>query len=101
MRCEADTRPVTSRETFLDAIEAYARWSFGGGGTLPTVAREINYEPHQISLAEACGLVWNCTDILPGMVAETIETDLELPIRKRTYAAAARAMLSALKRQSA
>jgi hypothetical protein len=92
--------PGHIRETFLDAIEAYARWSFGGGGTLPTVVREINYEPHQISLAEACGLVWNCTDILPGTVFETIVTDLELTIRKRSYAAAARAMLCALKRQS-
>jgi hypothetical protein len=69
----------------------------GGGGPLPTVTREIRYEPHQISLAEACGLVWNCTDILPGQ-AVTMIADLDLgSIRRRTYAAAARAMLSALK----
>jgi hypothetical protein len=90
--------PGHIRETFLEATNAYSDWSFSDGGPLPTVTREIRCEPHQISIAEACRLVWNCTDILPGVAFNTVaDEQLGLPIRRRTYAAAARAMLNALK----
>jgi hypothetical protein len=91
--------PGHIRDTFLEAIDAYADWSYRDGGEPPpTVTREIRYEPHQISLADACRLVWNCTDILPGSAFDTIAAeDLSLPMRRRTYASAARAMLGALK----
>jgi hypothetical protein len=89
--------PGDITETFLEAIDAYAAWFQGGKGTLPTVARETKYVPHQIGLTEACGLVWNCTDILPGAAFATIAEDLALPVHSRTYAAAARALLADLK----
>jgi hypothetical protein len=56
--------PGHIRATFLEAVEAYVNWS--AGDQTPTVTREIRYEPHQIGLADACRLVWNCTDVLPG-----------------------------------
>jgi hypothetical protein len=90
--------PGHVRDTFLQAIQAFADWD--GEGAPPTVCREIKYAPHQISIAEACGLVWNCTDILPGSAFDAI-ADLELPVALRTYAAAARAMLAKLKEDAA
>ena len=94
MPMQSGHAPGHIRDTFLEAIQAYADWS--GDGAPPTVCREIKYIPHQISIAKACGLVWNCTDILPGAAFDMI-ADLELPAGSRTYAAAARAMLAKLK----
>jgi hypothetical protein len=50
---------------------------------------EINYEPTSITLSEACGLVWQCTDTMPGWVFGLLE---ELGPKSHTYAAAARAL---------
>ena len=100
MRRRSGHAPGHIRDTFLEAIEAYDGWYRSGGGQLPTVTREIRYEPHQISLTEACGLVWNCTDLLSGHAFDTM-TDIceeqDVPLRRRTYAAAAEAMLTMLK----
>ncbi len=87
--------PGHIRDTFLEAIKAYASWS--PGDHPPTVTREIRYRLSEISLPGACRLVWNCTDVLPGQAFDTLTRDRELPIHRRTYAAAARAMLAALK----
>jgi hypothetical protein len=65
-------------------------------GPEPLVEFEVNFEPRPIPISKACGLVWNCSDILPGNVRDIlIEHDI-VPGR-RTYAAAARAMLVKLK----
>jgi hypothetical protein len=87
--------PGHVRDTFLEAVEAYVNWV--PGEPSPTVTREIRYEPHQISLADACRLVWNCTDVLPGDAFNALTGRGELAIQRQTYAAAARAMLAALK----
>jgi hypothetical protein len=81
--------------TFLDAIDAIYYW---GEGPMPTV----NCQRCQISLAEACRLVWHCTDLLPGIhrmqLAEIGETcGIELSERQ-TYATAARIPLATLNR---
>jgi hypothetical protein len=78
--------PGHIRISFLDAICAFHDWSMSDGDQPPrTVTREIKWEPHQISLAEACGLVWNCTDVLPGSAFDMIaDEDIGLPIRRRT-----------------
>jgi hypothetical protein len=82
--------------TFLDAIDAIYYWD--EGGPIPTVS----CERCQISLAEACRLVWHCPDLLSGIhrmqLAEIGETcGIELSDRQ-TYATAARILLSALNR---
>ena len=87
--------PGHIRTPFLEAIEAYVGWS--SGDPPPTVTREIKFKPFEISLAAACRLVWNCTDILPRSAFSTLTQDCDLPIRRQTYAAAARAILAALK----
>ena len=48
------------------AIEAFCAWD--GKSPAPTVSFEARYKSRQISLANACGLVWNCSDILPDSV---------------------------------
>ena len=88
--------PGHIRETFLEAVCAYHDGLFGGESP-PTVTLEINYEPHPISVAKACGLVWNCTDILPRHVVTILRDDCELPLRRHTYAAAAQAILAEIR----
>jgi hypothetical protein len=56
--------PGHVQDTFLAAVEAFYRWR--RGQPEPTVEYEINYVPHEIPISRACGLVWNCSDILPG-----------------------------------
>jgi hypothetical protein len=90
------------RETFLDAIHVFAKWCCSDdwpSSPLPTVTREIRYEPHEISLAAACGLVWHCTDILPRFFVEMLTENCGLRSGRRTYAAAAHAILAELKRE--
>jgi hypothetical protein len=68
--------------------------------TAPTVEHELNYKPQRISLARACGLVWNCTDIVPGDIADLL-FDEGLAAKRRTYGAIARAILDDLKARAA
>jgi hypothetical protein len=57
--------PGHIRETFLAAIEAYEQTP--SGQRPPRIPHQINYRERQISIAEACGLVWGCTDIMPAL----------------------------------
>jgi hypothetical protein len=83
--------PDHVRDTFLAAIEAYENWN--DGEPEPTVEFEVGYVPRQIPISKACGLVWNCTDILPGLAWDSVEgTDLIEDVKHRTYGAVARAM---------
>jgi hypothetical protein len=84
--------PGHVRDTALAAFEAWLHWN--GDGPEPTVEYEIHYEPHQIPISRACGLVWNCIDIVPGGLVDQITRDELLPIRSRTYAALARAIVA-------
>ena len=84
--------PGHVRDTALAAFEAWLHWN--GDGPEPTVEYEVHYEPHQIPISRACGLVWNCTDIVPGWIVDQIVRDELLPIRSRTYAAVARAIIA-------
>jgi hypothetical protein len=83
--------PGHVRDTFGEAIEAFARWR--AGTPEPLVNFEINYVPHAIPISRACGLVWNCTDIVPGCLFDELDAE-RLGIKRRTYAACARAMLA-------
>ena len=79
------------RETFFRALEAFVAWD--GEEPEPSVEFEINYEPRPISISKACGLVWNCSDILPGLAQPDLEqAGFIEDMRSWTYGAAARAM---------
>lgn len=93
--------PGHYRECFANAVDDFYDWFYAQkAGAPPMAVFEIGYVPHEIPLARACGFVWCCTDIMPGsmfgLVREVAEA-LDLPLRSRTYAAAARIVAAALK----
>jgi hypothetical protein len=88
--------PGHVRETFGNAVEAYCQWQ--PGEPEPVVEFEVNYEPRQIPISKACGLVWNCSDIMPGLLWSYVEdTDIIKDVRHQTYGAVARAMYARIK----
>lgn len=86
--------PGHIRDTFCAAIDAFI--SSDEGEPLPLVSYDIHYRERQISIAEACRLVWNCTDILPSIEFRWLNDSLKEPPVTQTYAAAARALLREL-----
>jgi hypothetical protein len=80
---------------FQEAIDAFANWN--EGEPEPMVTYEIDYEPHQITISQSCGLLWNCKDILPSQYYDWLR-DCAVEPKLHTYAAAARAMLESIKR---
>jgi hypothetical protein len=86
------------RDCFIAAIEAFYKWK--EGEPEPTVEFEINYEPVQIPISEACGLVWNCTDTLPGSDFGILKS-CGIEPKRQSYAAAAHALLEAIKEATA
>ena len=84
------------RDAFLSAIDAYMDWE-AGGEPEPTVKYEVQYVTRQIPISEACRLVWNCTDIMPGSAYYRLRDDAELEMKSSTYAACARAMYAVIK----
>jgi len=90
--------PSHVRRTFLDAIDAFVDWE--DGAPEPKVEFEAKFDTRQISISEACGLVWNCTDILPSDARSALGyADITLQT-SWTYAAAAHAMLASIKKGS-
>ncbi len=87
--------PDHVRDTFIEAVMAWCDWN--GEPPEPLITREVNFEPTAISISRACGLVWNCTDALSGDEYAYLQ-DAGLPMRKSTYAAAARALVADIKR---
>jgi hypothetical protein len=87
--------PGHVRNAFIAAVEAYE--ATNPGEKPPRVLFEVEYRDRTISVAQACGLVWYCTDVLPGTVFDALCGILDNPPRWPTYAAAAKALLAALK----
>jgi hypothetical protein len=69
----------------------------------PSVDLEIDYVPRQVPISRALGLVWNCTDVVPGGLFARIQEEATEPfadepaIKRRTYAACARAVLRTIR----
>ena len=95
----------------MEASEAWKYWN--PGDPEPTVILEPNYEfegnpgavernatksDRLLTVSQVCGLVWNCTDILPGCWFQELQ-DCGLDLKRRTYAAAARAIKEACRIQ--
>lgn len=74
-------------EIFQLAVQVFAT---GWWGEPPT----IKYDEQELTLGDACCLVWNCSDILPGSVFDELRGTLDM--KSSTYAAAARAMKASL-----
>ena len=82
------------RDVFLSAIDAYLDWEPGEPEPM------VDFVARPIPISRACGIVWNCSDILPSGAVNSLEW-CGIDLSRRTYAAAARAMLAAIKDQVA
>jgi hypothetical protein len=83
-----------------EAFEAYLDWN--GAAPEPQVEYEDGHEPCSIPISKACGLVWNCRDIVPGDLFDVLYDVFkyrERTLGSRTYAACARAILEDIKEQ--
>jgi len=93
--------PGQHRAAFLEAVETFCAWD--SKDPAPTVSFEARYKSRKISLSKACGLVWNCSDILPDSVFRDVVALCEfagVPTPQiRTYAAAARALRPVMNRE--
>jgi hypothetical protein len=92
--------PGHVRDTAINAFEAWIHWN--GKAPEPSVEYEVNYVPEQITITRALGLVWNCTDIIPGNLFDRLQEEItgradEPTIKRRSYAACARAVLQTMR----
>jgi hypothetical protein len=90
--------PGHVRDTFLSAIDAYLAWE--QGEPEPIVDFEVRDEARPITISQVCEMVWNCADCLPSDALDTLDR-CGLELNRRTYAAAARTLLPAIKNQLA
>jgi hypothetical protein len=74
------------RDAFLNAIEEFLRWT--GESPEPTV----EFEDRTITISAACGMLWNCTDVLPHASRDAL-SDYG---RQSSYAVAARCIKRAI-----
>jgi hypothetical protein len=81
--------PGHVRDAFDAAVEAFVEWK--NGSSEPFVDFEINYVPHAIPISRVCAMLWNCNDIIPGLLFDEL-VGSGLDIKRRTYAACARAI---------
>ena len=88
--------PGHLRDAFIEAIDAYCGWE--PGTPEPTVEVEFGYVPRPMTLTQVCGLMWNCTDILPSLEVGALEHH-GIELQRSTYAAAARAMKFAIENE--
>jgi hypothetical protein len=88
--------PGHLRDAFIGGIEAYCDWE--PGTPEPTVAVEFGHVPRQMTLSELCGVMWSCSDFLPGHEVGQLE-GCGIELRTHTYAAAARAMKFAIENE--
>ena len=75
--------PGDLRDVFLEALDAYL---YRGKNV-----RVVEYRDQKVPLNRVCGLLWNCTDILPGAEAHALRDEVGDERSIETYAQAARA----------
>ena len=88
--------PGYLRDSFLEAIDGCESWE--SDETEPTI--EVGYSGEQLSVSEIFRKLWNCTDIMPGNDFDYL-ANMDVYPKKRTYAAAARALLEHYKNEIA
>lgn len=77
--------PNDIRDAFLEAIEAFEKWK--DGESEPTV----DVDGSDIPISQVCGLLWNCTDILPGAAVVSLrDLDSDNELQRSSYAGGAR-----------
>lgn len=83
--------PSDVRDSFQEAVEAISTWPPGS----PEPWVELRAE--QVPAAYVCGLLWNCTDQMPGDLVRSV-VSLAPDCRGSTYACAARSLKPIIRR---
>jgi hypothetical protein len=73
--------PGHLRDAFVAAVDAFEAWNDGE----PEPIVEVGYRETPITISAVFGLLWNCSDIMPGWLCQQIE-DLMPHGRCSTYA---------------
>jgi hypothetical protein len=60
--------PGHLREAFCAAVDAYAAWE--ADDPIPEV--EVGYNEVPMRIDDVFGLMWNCTDVMPGILGQQI-----------------------------
>jgi hypothetical protein len=82
-----------ARDIACEAFDAWVRWHPALGHPEPMIdCSQHTDEPTELSMSDACRLVWNDTGTVPGLYCDPLITE-QLPIKRRTYAACARAIV--------
>lgn len=88
------------REAFSDAVDAFEQWQ--DGEPEPSIA--VGYDETPMRLSAVAGLLWNCTDIMPGMLCQQINDLVPIGSECRqgsTYAKGARHLRALIATESA
>jgi hypothetical protein len=86
--------PGDIRDAFGRAVDAFVAWRQGTTAAEP----EIEVREKQFTIREVCVLLWNCRDIVPGLLFDDIVQIARLAEdapKSRTYAACARVLARA------
>ncbi len=75
------------RATYFRAFEAFVETD---GDLDAQIEHEINYEQVMITVRQACGMMWGCTDVIPNLAYDELRDFLGKDFG-RTFANAARA----------
>ncbi len=76
--------PGDVRDAFLEAVDAFLEWDEVGDE--PT----IDVRGKDLTISAVCGLVWNCSDCLPGGTREALYAFAGNDQRITSYAIGAR-----------
>jgi hypothetical protein len=96
------------RELFMEAVEAWKNWNDGEPEPTLVLEPQLEFEgnpgatdrnakrkPRTLTISQVCGLLWNCSDILPGGFFRDLQ-DCGLELKRQTYACAVRAIKQAI-----
>jgi hypothetical protein len=87
-------RCLATRDAFTEAIPAFTDWQ--PWEPEPKINLWVDFEPIEITISEACGLVWRCKERLPSHDFDRL-LECGIKLKNVSYSAAARALRTANK----
>lgn len=100
-RLRSGHAPGDLRDTFCEAIDLLEEWEPENGEPM------VDLRGQTVPLTKVCGLLWNCTDIMPDEAVTDLHVWYESLVgepyqaKRRTYAVGARMMKAIIKDQLA
>lgn len=68
------------RDAFDDAVEACSNWESGQ----PEPIVDVRDSRHNLPISQVAGLLWHCTDVMPGAQCEIL-LDMAGPYARELY----------------